>query len=132
VARAAAFIDHVTIEVVDYEASRAFYQRALAPLHVTHNEVTSPDSGLPEAVFGPPGAEDFIITPGQPAAAIHVAFVAPDRATVDAFHAAAVAAGGVDNGAPGVRVKYHPNYYGAFVFDPDGNNVEAVCHEAPE
>jgi catechol 2,3-dioxygenase-like lactoylglutathione lyase family enzyme len=132
VARAPAFIDHVTIEVTDYEASRAFYQRALAPLDVTCSEVTSPDSGLPEAVFGPPGAEDFIISPGQPAAPIHIAFVAPGRATVDAFHAAAIAAGGVDNGAPGVRAKYHPNYYGAFVLDPDGNNIEAVCHEAPQ
>ena len=127
-ARAPAFIDHVTIAVADYEASRAFYERALAPLNVTCSESTSPDSGLPGAAFGPPDAEDFIITPGRPAAAIHVAFVAPDRTTVDAFHAAAVAAGGVDNGAPGIRVKYHPNYYGAFVLDPDGNNVEAVWH----
>ena len=118
--------------MADYEASRAFYQRALAPLGVTFSEVTSPDSHLPEGVFGPPGAEDFIITPGEPAAAIHIAFFAPDRATVDEFHAAAVAAGATDNGAPGVRAKYHPNYYGAFVLDPDGNNVEAVCHEAPQ
>ena len=59
----------------------------------------------------------------------HVAFTAPDRATVDAFYAAAIAAGGKDNGAPGLRPKYHPNYYGAFVFDPDGINVEAVCHK---
>jgi catechol 2,3-dioxygenase-like lactoylglutathione lyase family enzyme len=132
VARAPAFIDHVTIAVADYEASRAFYERALAPLNVTCSEVTSPDSGLPEAVFGPQGAEDFIITSGRPGAVIHVAFVAPDRATVDAFHAAALAAGAVDNGAPGVRAKYHPSYYGAFVLDPDGNNVEAVCHEAPQ
>jgi catechol 2,3-dioxygenase-like lactoylglutathione lyase family enzyme len=130
--RAAAFIDHVTIKVADYEASRAFYQRALAPLGVTISEVVSPDSHLPEAVFGPPGAEDFIITPGEPASAIHIAFFVPDRVTVDEFHSAAVAAGGTDNGAPGVRAKYHPNYYGAFVLDPDGNNVEAVCHEAPQ
>ena len=62
---------------------------------------------------------------------VHIAFSAPDRETVDAFHAAALAAGGTDNGAPGVRENYHPNYYGAFVLDPDGNNVEAVCHRAP-
>jgi catechol 2,3-dioxygenase-like lactoylglutathione lyase family enzyme len=129
--RAPAFIDHVTIKVADYEVSRVFYQQALAPLGVRSSEITSPDSGLPEAVFGPPGGEDFAITPGEPAPAVHIAFFAPDRIIVDEFHAAAVAAGGTDNGASGVRSKYHPHYYGAFVLDPDGNNVEAVCHEAP-
>ena len=66
-----------------------------------------------------------------PVSGVHVSFAAPDRETVDAFHAAALAAGGTDNGAPGPRPIYHPGYYGAFVLDPDGNNIEAVCHFPP-
>ncbi len=80
--------------------------------------------------WGPPGRVDFFIRQGEAAAALHLAFAAPDRRTVDAFHAAALAAGGTDNGAPGVRPRYHANYYGAYVIDPDGHNVEAVCHAA--
>jgi catechol 2,3-dioxygenase-like lactoylglutathione lyase family enzyme len=123
------FIDHITIEVSDYALSRRFYEHALAPFRIEVRDTTSPDSGKPEAAFGPPGREDFCITPGEAARPVHVAFHAPDHATVRAFHAAAMAAGGTDNGAPGVRPKYSDRYYAAYVLDPDGNNVEAVCHD---
>ena len=84
------------------------------------------------AGFGEPPKTDFWISSGGPnRPAIHIAFRAADRAAVDAFHAAALAAGGIDNGGPGVRPHYHPHYYGAFVRDPDGHNIEAVCHSAP-
>ncbi len=80
------------------------------------------------AGFGRWGKPDFWISQGEPGQAFHIAFAADDRTTVDAFHEAAIAAGGRDNGGPGLRPEYHPSYYGAFVFDPDGNNIEAVCH----
>ncbi len=116
------FIDHLALPVADVEASRRFYERALAPFGVEVLEYG-------ESVgFGPPGAVDFFIAAGRPGAPVHVAFAAPDRATVEAFHDAALAAGGRDNGPPGLRPQYHEHYYGAFVLDPDGNNVEAVCH----
>jgi catechol 2,3-dioxygenase-like lactoylglutathione lyase family enzyme len=77
------------------------------------------------------GKPDFWIREAEPVRPpVHVAFASPDRETVDAFYEAAMAAGGRDNGPPGLRPDYHPNYYGAFVFDPDGNNIEAVCHQA--
>ena len=78
--------------------------------------------------FGESAKPDSWIRQGEVGAAVHVAFASEDRATVDAFHEAAMAAGGRDNGGPGLRPEYHPSYYGAFVFDPDGNNIEAVCH----
>jgi catechol 2,3-dioxygenase-like lactoylglutathione lyase family enzyme len=116
-------IDHVVIGVADVPASRAFYERALLPLGVTVV------LDLPGYVgFGDHAMPWFFIAAREPTRLVHVAFSAPDRATVDAFHAAALDAGGVDNGAPGPRPIYHPHYYGAFVFDPDGNNIEAVCH----
>ncbi len=87
--------------------------------------------GLLGAGFGLPGMPSFWIHPGEAFGPLHVAFHAADRGCVDAFFAAAVAAGGSDNGRPGVRSHYHPNYYAAFVIDPDGNNVEAVCHVPP-
>src|SRR5262249_1340113 len=117
------FIDHLTLPVRDLEASRSFYRGALAPFGV---EEVDAWGGVG---WGPPGSVDFFITPGDPAAPLHIAFAAPDRATVDAFHAAALAAGGTDNGAPGLRPQYHDSYYGSYVIDLDGNNVEAVCHE---
>ena len=81
--------------------------------------------------MGPAGKPIFWIAGRPPRnTGVHVAFTAPDRATVDAFYEAAIAAGGKDNGAPGVREQYHPHYYGAFVLDPDGNNIEAVCHQS--
>jgi catechol 2,3-dioxygenase-like lactoylglutathione lyase family enzyme len=117
-----AFIDHLTIPVRDMAASTHFYKAALAPFGIEMAEI---GGGVG---FGPPGSVDFFVTAGEPAAPLHIAFAAPNRETVDAFHAAALAAGGRDNGAPGLRPRYHPNYYGGYVFDPDGHNVEAVCH----
>ena len=124
--KAQVFIDHLTIPVRDLEASRRFYRQALAPFGVEEVEL---EGGVG---WGPPGRVDFFIRQGEPTAPLHLAFAAPDRATVDAFHAAALDAGGTDNGAPGLRPRYHPNYYGAYVVDLDGHNVEAVCHAAPE
>ena len=128
-------LDHLGFTVADYPRSRAFYERALAPLgYGVVMEVTRTMSGGYEGCgFGPPGKPAFWVGVGTGEAGhgMHIAFAAKTRAEVDAFHAAALAAGGVDNGAPGLRPHYHPHYYGAFVFDPDGHNVEAVCH-APE
>jgi catechol 2,3-dioxygenase-like lactoylglutathione lyase family enzyme len=120
----AAFIDHVTLAVRDFEASRRFYRAALAPWK--SREIDYEGGTL---AFGPEGSEDLAITPGKPAAPVHIAFAAPDRATVDAFYEAALAGGGRDNGAPGLRPQYHAGYYAAYVLDPDGNNVEAVFHD---
>ena len=120
------FIDHLTLLVRDYEASRRFYRAALEPWG--SREVDYGDS----TAFGPDGSEDLVLTPGEPAAPVHVAFAAPDRATVERFHAAALEAGGRDNGAPGLRPRYHAGYYAAYVLDPDGNNVEAVHHARPD
>jgi catechol 2,3-dioxygenase-like lactoylglutathione lyase family enzyme len=119
-------IDHLGINVSDYERSRDFYARTLAPLGLSLMMEPMPGIGG----FGSEGKPWFWITDQrQPTTEnVHVAFTAPDRATVDAFHGAALAAGGIDNGPPGVRELYHPMYYGAYVLDPDGNNVEAVCH----
>jgi catechol 2,3-dioxygenase-like lactoylglutathione lyase family enzyme len=93
-------------------------------------EVTSAQTGRNDAAgFGVPPKPDFWIGSGSPRDSIHVAFRAANRALVDAFYKAAISAGGRDNGAPGLRPHYHPNYYGAFVLDPDGHNIEAVCHD---
>jgi catechol 2,3-dioxygenase-like lactoylglutathione lyase family enzyme len=117
-------IDHLGVSVSDLDASRAFYAKALAPLGY------EPIMVFDEAVgFGVPPKPDFWLSTGEPGMpSLHVAFGAASRAAVDAFYAAALAAGGRDNGAPGVRAHYHPDYYGAFVLDPDGHNIEAVCH----
>ncbi|MEF2072843.1 VOC family protein [Consotaella aegiceratis] len=121
-------LDHVGFAVKDFARARAFYEAALAPLGMT--VVMDGDEAGGFAGFGKDGKPWFWIGNGpMPATAVHVAFSAPDRAAVDAFHAAALEAGGRDNGAPGLRPHYHSNYYGAFVFDPDGNNIEAVCHK---
>ena len=130
-------IDHLGFDCSDFGRSRSFYERALAPLGLTVvMEVTKAMSGGYEGCgFGQNGKPEFWIGsnsgPGsQPVPrSLHLAFRAEDRATVDAFYAAALEAGGQDNGAPGLRPQYHPNYYGAFVFDPDGHNIEAVCHK---
>jgi len=120
--------DHVGLNVRDYRASREFYEQALAPLG--YHVVMAFDEWK-AAGFGPEDKPEFWVSQREPlGTGTHVAFACPDRATVDAFHAAALAAGGHDNGPPGLREQYHPTYYGAFVLDPDGNNVEAVCHEA--
>jgi catechol 2,3-dioxygenase-like lactoylglutathione lyase family enzyme len=116
-------LDHVGLRVSDYQRSKRFYELALAPLGYR----LVMEFGGAAAGFGP-DRPDFWIQQGAPTMGVHVAVVAADRATVDAFHKAGLAAGGSDNGAPGLRTEYHPTYYGAFVLDPDGNNVEAVCH----
>lgn len=125
-------IDHVGFKVSDFERSKAFYLRALAPLgHGLVKEVTPEMTGTDSrhAGFGSDGKPSFWIGTGDTTTgSLHVALVAQSRAQVDDFHAAAIAAGGSDNGAPGLRPRYHPNYYGAFVRDPDGHNIEAVCH----
>lgn len=118
-------IDHLGISVSDYERSKAFYLKALAPLDIGLVMEVQGNAG-----FGANGKPDFWIGGGARQAPVHVAFVARGRKQVKAFYDAAIAAGGKDNGPPGVREIYHPNYYGAFVLDPDGNNVEAVCHHA--
>ncbi len=125
-------LDHVGYPVSDFARSRAFYAAALAPLgYALMMEITDAQTGGhgAHAGFGD-GHPDFWIGTGKPGATTtHVAFRATSRAVVDAFHAAALAAGGADNGAPGLRPHYHKDYYGAFVLDPDGNNIEAVCHD---
>ena len=119
-------LDHVGLNVKDYAASRAFYEQALAPLGW---RVAMAFDEWNAVGFGTADKPEFWFSQREPyGTGTHVAFAAPDHATVDAFHAAALAAGGRDNGAPGIREQYHPTYYGAFVLDPDGNNVEAVCH----
>ena len=117
-------LDHVSLEVGDYERSKTFYVEALGPLGY---ELLAEFEGN-VAGLGVKGKPDFWIAGGSAAGAIHVAFVAPDRATVNGFHAAALAAGGKDNGQPGPRPHYHANYYGAFAFDLDGNKIEACSH----
>jgi catechol 2,3-dioxygenase-like lactoylglutathione lyase family enzyme len=131
-------LDHISLRVADYERSKKFYEAALAPLGYTL--MMESDSG---AGFRRQFIPDFWIkqgevistgghaeVPGCGGPFIHVAFASDDRKTVDAFYRAALAAGARDNGAPGLRPNYHPNYYGAFVLDPDGYNIEAVCHKA--
>jgi catechol 2,3-dioxygenase-like lactoylglutathione lyase family enzyme len=122
--------DHFGFNVTDYAKSKAFYEKALAPLgYKVVMEITA-EQGGPGGGLGDAGAPSFWMNQGRSLGnTIHVAFAAPDRKTVDAFYAAAIAAGGKDNGKPGLRENYHPNYYGAFVIDPDGHNIEAVCHK---
>jgi len=125
-------LDHIGLTVSDFEKSRVFYLAALAPLGVdVVMEVTPEESGGGHhAGFGSQGMPYFWIGTGdKPKGGTHVAFAAETRASVDAFYRAAMTAGGRDNGGPGLRPHYHPNYYGAFVLDPDGNNVEAVYHK---
>jgi catechol 2,3-dioxygenase-like lactoylglutathione lyase family enzyme len=117
-------LDHIGLLVADFTKSKAFFETALKPLGYSCLMEYSGWAG-----FGAESKPDFWIAQGQSIKApIHVAFAAADRLAVDAFHQAALAAGGRNNGAPGLRQDYHPNYYAAFVLDPDGNNIEAVCH----
>lgn len=125
-------IDHTGLVVSDFERSKRFYSEALAPIgYAKLAEFPASITGHTDvAGFGEQLKPDFWIsrgTPNQPP--IHIAFRVGSRALVEAFHQAALAAGGRDNGAPGLRPHYHPHYYGAFVLDPDGHNIEAVCHE---
>ena len=126
-------IDHTGLNVSDYQKSKAFYLAALAPLGY-QVVLEMPSSIVPQGGvgLGVPPKPDFWVAGGKPnVPPLHVAFRAQNRAQVDAFYQAAMAAGGRDNGPPGLRLHYHPNYYGAFVLDPDGHNIEAVCHEPP-
>ena len=133
-------IDHLGLSVADLARSTEFYLKALEPLgYGIVMEVSAEQTGHAAALgFGVPGGNPEDFQSGKPSfwiggdggvsPPIHVAFVARTRAAVDAFHRAALAAGGKDNGAPGLRPHYHANYYAAFVLDPDGNNIEAVSH----
>ncbi|KAA1178909.1 VOC family protein [Rhizobium tropici] len=118
-------LDHVTIGVRDLERSKIFYDRALRPLGIerlyAEGQTFAGYGAKPKAFF-------WIGQRDAPQTSAHVAFTAGSRKIVDEFHQAALAAGGIDNGAPGLRPHYHQNYYGAFILDPDGHNIEAVCH----
>ena len=121
-------IDHITLRVADIETTKAFYEKALAPLgygsplDMTHDGTRIVGLALD-------GKYDTWFVDTKPVSGpTHIAWRANDRAAVDAFYKAAIAAGGKDNGVPGLRPHYHEHYYGAFVLDPDGNNIEAVCH----
>jgi catechol 2,3-dioxygenase-like lactoylglutathione lyase family enzyme len=118
----------VGVPVSDFERSKRYYAQALSPLG--YELIMEPSASA--AGFGRLGKPDFWIAQGEIGQAFHIAFAAEDRATVDTFYEAALAAGGRDNGGPGLRPHYHASYYGAFVLDPDGNNIEAVCHEPAE
>ena len=117
-------IDHLMVKVRDLGRSRAFYAKALAPLGYEVVMEFGDSLGM-----GADKKPDLWLASGKQEP-LHLAFAAKDRKSVDAFHAAAIAAGGKDNGKPGLRKEYHPSYYGAFVIDPDGHNVEAVIHTA--
>ncbi len=126
-------IDHIGFPVSDFAASHAFYVAALAPIGIEPLVMITPEQsgGGAHAGFGRDGHPFFWIDEdGVPAGSTHVAFTVANRALVESFHAAALSAGGRDNGGPGLRPHYHANYYGAFVLDPDGNNIEAVSHGA--
>lgn len=118
--------DHLQITVKNFEKTKQFYVRALEPLGYGA-DFDDPKGKM--AGFGPKGSIGLWISEGAPAGKVHIALRAKDRNAVKKFHAAALAAGGTDNGAPGVRADYSPTYYAAFVLDPDGNNIELVCHE---
>lgn len=120
--------DHVKIGVSDFAASKAFFIKALAPLGVTAVAEGEPDYGIELCAQGP--ASFILFQTDEKPACLHLAFTAGTREQVDAFHRAALEAGGKDNGAPGLRPQYSGAYYAAFVIGPDGHNIEAVCHES--
>ena len=124
-------LDHIGFSVSNMKISRIFYEKTLKPLGITPlMEVTPEMTGTSDSHVGFGAGRPFfwIGTGGKVSVATHVAFATESRKIVDEFYAAAIAAGGRDNGKPGLRPHYHENYYGAFVLDPDGNNIEAVCH----
>lgn len=122
-------LDHIGMSAADYETSKRFYEQALAPLGIKTMMEFDVEGGK-IAGMGDETPFFWVGDGGKPGGRLHLAFAARTRAEVDAFYTAAMAAGGTDNGAPGVRPHYHANYYAAFVFDPDGHNIEAVCHGA--
>ncbi|GAA4767464.1 VOC family protein [Stakelama sediminis] len=125
-------LDHIGLTVSDHAASRGFYDAVLTAIGIDRVlEVTAEQTGAhAHTGYGKDGKPFFWIGGGATVSGpIHAAFTVESRAHVDAFHAAGLAAGGTDNGAPGLRPYYHPDYYGAFILDPDGNNIEAVCHQ---
>lgn len=127
-------LSHVTLGVRDIAAAQAFYDELLATLG--YLRLYSVEGGVGYGRRGDAGASFWLVLPldgrpPHPGNGVHVALLAPDRPAVDAFHASALAAGGSDAGAPGLRPHYHPNYYGAYVRDPDGNKIQAVCHDPP-
>ncbi|MBX3197991.1 MAG: VOC family protein [Labilithrix sp.] len=123
-------IDHTGITAAHPAKSRTFYEKALAPLgyRVMMDIPKEHTGGRVVFGMGVPPSPDFWVSEGAPTDKLHIAFRAETRAQVDAFHKEAIAAGGTDNGPPGPRPHYHERYYGAFVRDPDGHNIEAVCH----
>ncbi len=124
-------IDHFGFQVSDFPKLLAFYEPVLETLGIAKVMEIPEQAGFKGAGFGASGKPDFWIWEGGLTAPhLHVAFAAPSRAAVDGFYAAALAAGARDNGPPGIRAHYHPNYYAAFVLDPDGHNIEACCHLA--
>ncbi len=127
-------IDHIGFPVSDYERAKWFYTKALAPLgYALIAEVQQDDNDAKACGFGINGKPDFWVGgEGGLDRPLHVAISAKDHAAVDAFYKAALSAGGRSNGAPGIRAHYHPNYYAAFVLDPDVHNIEAVCHGTAE
>ena len=125
-------IDHTGISVTDFGMAKKFYDAAFAALNASLLYMVPKEftDGLDVGGYGR-DRPTFWISHGKPQSPpLHVALTADSRSQVDAFHAAALAAGGTDNGAPGLRPHYHEHYYGAFILDPDGNNIEAVCHVA--
>jgi catechol 2,3-dioxygenase-like lactoylglutathione lyase family enzyme len=120
--------DHVKFGVSDYEASKAFFIKALKPLGVTVYAEESPTYGI--ELCSEEDVSLCLFQTEEKPAHLHLAFVAENRQQVEAFYRAALEAGGKDNGAPGLRPRYHPNYYAAFVIGPDGHNIEVVCHES--
>ena len=124
-------LDHIGLSISDFARAKSFYTAALAPLGIkVLMEFDKATTGNVDVAGFGRSKPDFWIAANGPSTPLHIAFGSPTRALVDAFYAAAIAAGGKDNGAPGLRPHYHENYYGAFVIDPDGHNVEAVCHAA--
>lgn len=123
-------IDHITFGVSDFDRSTAFYDAALAPLEVHRLFDVPPEhsDGVRVCGYGDDRPWFWLAEERAASGLLHIAFQASTRAAVDAFHAAAIEAGGMDNGGPGLRPLYHENYYAAFVLDPDGDNIEAVCH----
>ncbi len=117
-------IDHLGLKVGNLDESKTFYEKTLASLGYT----LIMEHDISGAGFGKDGMPKFWIKEGRASGPLHIAFACSRYSEVDVFYETAIRAGGIDNGSPGLRTEYHPNYYGAFVLDPDGNNIEAVCH----